>query len=181
MNEIGLFYGTRTGETMEVAELIKEAFHEHTDDLSVNLHDVADACLEDLRQYDMLILGTSTYKSGDLDPDWEYFYNEFKHLDLTGKRVALFGLGNSLEYADTFASGMGILARSVLRNNGRLSGFWSTEGYDYDYSYSEYDDDHFYGLVLDQDYEAEMTEERIEQWVQKLITELNSMDKVENT
>ena len=163
---------------MEVAELIRDAFHEATEDLRINVHDVSDARIEDLRQYDTLILGTSTYKSGDLEPDWEYFYNEFKHLDLSGKNIAFFGLGNSLEYADTFSSGMGILARTALKNNAELIGKWSNEGYDYDYSYAECDADHFYGLVLDQDYEAEMTEERVEQWVRQLITVLNSLEKV---
>lgn len=177
MKTIGLFYGTRTGETMDVAELIKKAFEEQVDDIIIKVHDVSDITIADLRQYDNLILGTSTYKSGDLEPDWEYFYNDFKNIDLTGKAIALFGLGNSLEYADTFSSGMGILGRTVFKNNGTLIGLWPTEGYDYDYSYAEYDNNHFYGLVLDQDYESEMTEERVDHWVQQLIEEFNACDK----
>lgn len=158
---------------MEVAELVEETFRNQSESLAIHIHDVADSRISDMEQYQYLILGTSTYKSGDLEPDWEYFFNDFKNLDLTGKKVALFGLGNSLEYADTFASGMGILAHKVLANEGQIIGKWPTKGYDYDYSFSECDKDHFYGLILDQDYEAEMSEERVSQWVEQIIQEIN--------
>jgi flavodoxin I len=172
MRKIGLFFGTRTGETMEVAEEVQEAFQTLSDQYEIVLQDLSESQLADFDHYDILVLGTSTYKSGDLAPDWEAIYPELTKKDFSNKTVALFGLGNSLEYADTFASGMGIIARIVEQNNGQLIGKWSTEGYDYDESYSQADSEHFYGLVLDQDYEAEMTESRVHQWVKQLLTEL---------
>lgn len=172
MRKIGLFYGTRTGETMEVAEEIQKTFQLQSDQYRVVLHDLSESKLEDFDQYDILILGTSTYKSGDLAPDWEAVYSELTKKKFSNKTIALFGLGNSLEYADTFASGMGIIARIVEQNNGQLVGKWSTVSYDYDESYAQADAGHFYGLVLDQDHEAEMTDSRIQQWVEQLLVEL---------
>lgn len=170
MQTVGLFYGTRTGETMEVAEMIQEAFKEHglTD---VTLIDIADARVRDMDNYPNLILGSSTYRSGDLEPSWETVYPDLKAYDFSEKTVALFGLGNQFEYADTFASGMGLLARSILSGNGKLIGYWAAADYMFDYSYAMADEDHFYGLVLDQDYDADLTEERVEEWVRKIVPE----------
>jgi flavodoxin I len=157
---------------MEEAKAVKEAFHHLSDRYELVSHDLSDSKLTDFDQYHILILGTSTYKSGDLAPDWEAIYPELTKKDFSNQTVALFGLGNSLEYADTFASGMGIIAKVVEKNNGKLVGKWSTEGYDYDESSSQADAEHFYGLVLDQDYEAEMTDSRVHQWVEQLLAEL---------
>lgn len=169
MEPIGLFYGSRSGETMEVAELVQEALQEYTKD--VHLYDIADPgfSIQTMDGYKNLILGSSTYRSGDLEPNWEGLYKELKAYDFSGKTVALFGLGNQFEYADTFASAMGILAREVLSGNGKLIGKWPVEDYMFDDSYSLADDDHFYGLALDQDYDPELTEQRIQEWVELII------------
>ena len=60
---------------------------------------------------DWLFAGTPTYGKGD----WHYAWMR-RHQDAAGifkraRRVALFGLGDSIHHAETFAGGIGHLAR----------------------------------------------------------------------
>ena len=61
-----------------------------------------------------LILGTSTWGFGDLQEDWDAFLGSLTKMNLTGKTIALFGLGDSSTYSDTFVDGMGIIYRALL-------------------------------------------------------------------
>ena len=64
--------------------------------------------------------------------------------------------------------GIGILAEVVLKNGGEVFGYWSKEGYEFDESLGGAPNGDFYGLVLDDDNEHEMTEERIDKWLEQI-------------
>ena len=58
MAKIGLFYGSTTGKTEEVAETIQA--HLGGEEV-VGMHEIADASSEDFAQYDCLIIGCPTW------------------------------------------------------------------------------------------------------------------------
>ena len=60
----------------------------------------------------------------------------------------------------------GIIAKIVINNGGTIVGKWPIDGYDFDESLALTDDgDYFYGLGIDEDNQDELTEERLETWL----------------
>ena len=107
-----LIYGSDTGNT----ELVTEDLVKLLGDVEVTT--VADLTPEDW-DYDRFILGIPTWYDGELQSDWEDYFEEFKTIDFTGKTVAIFGLGDQLGYEEWFCDGVGILAKVVLENGGK--------------------------------------------------------------
>lgn len=164
-NKIGLFYGSDTGATEGIAMTIQQKLGEDT----VELHEIFDAKPEDFARYDQVIIGLSTWHDGQLQSDWDDFYEDFKDIDFTDKTVAIFGLGDQYGYSMYFCDGIGILGEIVENNGGKLIGKWSTEGYEHDESKGELEDEGvFMGLAIDEDNQDELTDERVDQWVEQL-------------
>ena len=84
MKKIGIFYGSSTGTTSELAQKIAKAVG-----AEANCFDVANASAEDAASFDVLLLGSSTWGIGDLQDDWESFLPELASQNLSGKAVAL--------------------------------------------------------------------------------------------
>ncbi len=165
MEKIGLFYGSDTGCTETVSEMIKEQMGD-----TIELLDVYDVSPEDFKQYDKIIIGLSTWHDGQLVSAWDDFYDDFKTVDMKGKTVAIFGLGDQYGYSTYFIDGVGILGDVVLENGGKLIGWWPTEGYEHDESKAERDGK-FMGLAIDEDNQDELTEERVTKWVTQITEE----------
>ena len=85
----GIFYGSTTGTTEAVAQDIAKQLGV----ASADVHNVADASADEANKYDLLVLGSSTWGSGELQDDWYPFLDALKAKDLAGKKVALFGCG----------------------------------------------------------------------------------------
>lgn len=162
MAHIGIFYGSSTGNTEAAAGKIVKALSGH----EVEVFDVSSAN-SDFSTFDVVIFGTSTWGLGDLQDDWDSFIDEVKSGDLSGKKVALFGLGDSSSYSDTFSDGISKIYDAVKGKGVTLIGRTSTEGYNFESSESVIDGE-FIGLVLDEDNESEKTDERIALWVEQL-------------
>lgn len=160
-----IIYGSSGGNASEIAEKIKNTFGE-----DIEMKDVADATADDLNA-DFIILGTSTWGIGDLQDDFEDFIGTLEEAELSGKTIALFGLGDQDSYPDTFSNGMGIIYQTIIEKDCKLIGKTSTDGYDFEESESVVDDQ-FVGLVIDEDNQSELTDERIEKWVAQIKAEL---------
>jgi flavodoxin I len=166
---IGLFYGSTNGNTRQVAGLIEQTFTASRQ-ATVELLDIAEFYLEEMIAFDQLILGVSTWNTGQLQKDWERIYEEFDQLDLTGKQVALFGLGDQHGYPDTFGDALFFLASKVQERGAVLVGRWPITGYTFRQSWAV-EGDHFLGLLLDEESQADLTAIRVEQWVAQLLDE----------
>ena len=167
MAKIGLFYGSTTGSTLKVAEMIQEAFKPE----AVDLIDVRKASPADLSRYDVLILGTSTWHWGGLQDEWANFEDKLTSDTLADKRVAFFGLGDQKRYPDHFADGMGLLYDRVKTAGARVVAMWSKSGYSYEASAAELGG-RLIGLAIDEDNESDKTHDRIQRWVKQLKKEL---------
>jgi flavodoxin I len=159
MNAIGLFYGSTYGMTEEIAQKIKAAFKNH----SVDLYNVKDAPKDALQKYKYLIFGTSAWGIGEMQDDWERWIYTLEQIDFSGKKIALFGLGDQKAYHESFVDGLGTLY-CRLPDKSVVVGEWPTEGYQYYFSLAE-KDGKFVGLVLDQHNQKDLTDLRIQQWV----------------
>lgn len=160
MTKIAIVYGTSTGATEGVASQIKDSLG------AGDMYDVARVTTQQLQPYELLILGTSTTGYGEILSDWEDFLPKLETLDFTGKKIALFGLGDSSSYSDTFANGMSELYKE-LKDKAEIVGETSAQGYTFDDSESEVDGK-FVGLVIDEENESDQTATRIANWTAEL-------------
>ena len=114
-----------------------------------------------------LILGTSTWGFGDLQEDWDAFLGSLTKMNLTGKTIALFGLGDSSTYSDTFVDGMGIIYRALLEKGCKFIGKVDRSNYSFDSSEAEIDGE-LVGLALDEDSESQKTSARLDEWLKAI-------------
>jgi flavodoxin I len=168
MSKIGLFFGPLKGSVHRVADKIKAAIGEqHVDMISVN-----DASVSDLEKYDLIIFGISTvgketWDSNYSNTDWSKFFPNISKIDFSGKTVAIFGLGDHITYSSYFVNAMGMLAKDLLKNGATIVGQVDPSGYEFDESEAVIDG-LFTGLPIDEDFEPELTDERIANWVNSL-------------
>ena len=164
MTVVGLFFGTQTGNTETAAEQIQSAFGGES---VVKLIDVSEAEPADFSQYECLIIGCPTWNIGDMQSDWEGMYDELDDIDFSGKKVAYFGPGDQVGYADNFQDAMGTLEEKISSLGGTTVGQWPTDGYEFEES-KAVKDGKFVGLALDEDNQPDLTESRISTWVSQL-------------
>jgi len=160
--KIGIFYGSSTGQT----ELIAEKLHQLIGMENSDIINVDAASENDLARYPYLILGTPTWGVGEMQDDWEYFAETVEEADLKDKKVALFGLGDQDTYPDHFADGVGMLYNR-LKDKTTIIGQWPKAGYHFHESEALIEN-HFVGLIIDQENQSSKTNERLEKWVEIL-------------
>ena len=162
MNKTAILYGSSAGNTESVANRIKEMF-----DGKADVYNIGTISTKVVEPYQNLILGASTTGIGDLQDDWEDFLPEFlSKVDFTDKTVAIFGLGDSASFSDSFAESIYVLY-NALKNRVKIVGQTPDVGYTYDESQAVVDGK-WLGLAIDEDNEYEETEERLTKWVNQL-------------
>jgi len=176
--KIALLYGSSTGRTRAAAERIR---HELASRLAEQgdenpgtavCLDVKQAGTDGFVDADLLIVGASTWSVGELQEDWERLFPQLANVDLSGRRVALFGLGDQRNYRDTFVDAMGILHDTLCAQGAQVDvGHCSTDGYGFRESRAVRDG-RFCGLALDDDNQPELTASRIRCWCDQLCAEL---------
>jgi flavodoxin I len=167
MAPIGLFYGSDTGNTEDVVGRIKNILDEVEPGL-VQVFDMSRTNPADFEPFQNLILGIPTTNIGQLPTDWDIFWPHLDEIDFSGKKVALFGLGDQYAYANTFMDALGMLAYKVQERGGELVGKWPADGYNFDSSVA-LDGDHFLGLALDQENQSELTQSRLNTWLPSVL------------
>lgn len=166
MQKIGIFYGSSTGNTEEAAKQIQLALGKD----STQIFDVANAKASDVEQFTNLIFGASTWDIGELQDDFGDFLNEIEKVNLEGKKIAIFGCGDQESYPDSFVDAIGHIYEAIKDKGCEIVGKIPTDGYEYDESKAEVDGQ-FVGLPLDEDNQANQTNDRINNWVEQLKVE----------
>lgn len=166
MKPIGLFYGSSTGNCETVAVMIKKKLHNYY----VELHDILETDPSKVAEFDNIIFGVSTWGVGEFQEDWNEFIEHLSKTHLKDKVVALYGLGDQDTYADSFCDGLGVLHDVVKPLGCKLIGQWPTKGYDFNASRAVIDN-YFVGLALDEDTQPQMTQDRVNKWLDSIITE----------
>ncbi|MEE4196672.1 MAG: flavodoxin [Bacteroidales bacterium] len=168
MEPIGIFYGSTTGNTKKIAQKIKE----HLKSETIDLYNVRDASKADLEKYNNIILGSSTWGEGELQEDFKRFLEVIKKAKLKGKKVAIFGIGDSSIYPDSFADALGVIFEALEGKGVIFVGEFSTRGYHFEKSLAIFDDK-FVGLPLDDDSDEDQNRARIAIWSDLLNQKMN--------
>ena len=160
MSKTIVVYGSTTGTCESIAQTLG-------DQLGAEVINVSDLTANQLAEADNIVLGTSTWGAGELQDDWYDGVNVVKSANLSGKRVALFGCGDSASYSDTFCGGMKELYDAAVAAGATVVGAVPTDGYTFDDSDAVVDGQ-FVGLALDDVNEDDKTAERISAWLPAL-------------
>lgn len=166
MKKIGIFYGSTTGTTAQIAEGIATRLGVDRKDI----HNVAETAPSAVGDYDVLILGASTRGAGDLQEDMATFIDGLRAIDLRQTEVAIFGLGDE-QMSDTFCNSVGEIYHRLHDTHAEFIAPFENEPYHYDHSDSDVKG-MIVGLCLDQTNHPEATEPRLDAWCEKIKEEI---------
>ncbi len=152
---IGIFYGSTTGVTEQIAEKIGTL-------LDAKVFHAGD--IDKILEFDTAILATSTWGMGDIQDDWIEPLEKLRNLNLSGKKIGLVGVGDQEAFSSSFVDGMRDLYIAVTEANAEVIGSTSIEGYSFDES-KAVEGDKFVGLVIDDSNQSNLTDERIDKWI----------------
>jgi len=160
-----VYYSTSTGNTETVGQYIADA-------ASLSLEEIGDASEDEVKGFDSLIVGAPTWHTGADEQrsgtSWDDFlYDTLPNIDMTGKKVAVFGMGDQEGYGDNYCDAAGELYDLFSAAGCKMFGLTSTEGYVHQDSKAERDGK-FCGLMLDEDNQYDLSEERCNKWVEQL-------------
>lgn len=171
MAKVGIFFGTSTGNTESVADMIAAELGEDAEGpFDV---DTLDGPIKDVfGKYDALIVGTPTWNTGAeterSGTGWdELYYTSMPEMNMQGKKVAVFGLGDQESYAENYADATGEL-HDVFQGLGcQMIGYTSQEGYEHEDS-KAIRGDLFCGLLCDMINQEELSQGRVQKWIAQL-------------
>lgn len=168
MKKIGLFYGPLGGSTEKVAKKIATALGNE----NVDFIPVKDANAAVVEKYENVIFGMSTigketWESDKPANDWDVFLPELEKIDYSNKKIAIFGLGDQITYDLHFVDALGTVSEIILPRGAEIIGRVDTEGYDFRESQAIVDGK-FIGLPVNEDFEPELTDERINNWIKMI-------------
>ena len=162
----GVYYSTQTGNTETVAGYIAEAAG------ISDFKDISDATQSEIEGHDSIIVGAPTWhtgadeqRSGTTWDDW--LYDELPNMNVEGKKVAIFGVGDQGSYSENFCDAAGELYDLFTAKGATVVGMTSTDGYDHDESKAEVDGK-FVGLMCDEDNQYDESQDRATAWVAQL-------------
>jgi len=168
MSKTAIIYSFNTKKTGKIADRIVEEFGDDSLEV-VNAEEITE---ELFLSFDHLILGVPTWFDGELPNYWDEFVPALEDLDLKGKKIALYGLGDQKGYPENFLDGMGIMAEILEDQGASLVGFTSTDGYQFESSRAEREG-HFTGLAIDYENQGSKNKERVASWVKQLKSEFS--------
>lgn len=168
MKKVGIFFGSSTGTTQDIAERIGKKLGISP----IDIKDIAKASVDEFANYEVLLLGSSTWGDGDLQDDWADVESDLQAADLSGKQVAFFGVGDASSYGESFCSAMGLLYNLLKDSNAQFIGSVELDEYEFEDSEAVING-RFIGLPLDEDNDSNLTNERINNWVEAIQSAIN--------
>jgi flavodoxin I len=167
----GLYFATIGGNTKRCAELIAEAAGIEK---FCEIEDLPNT--DELLAHDSLIIGAPTWNTGaDKQRSmtgWdEWLYNVLPNLDLKGKKVAFFGMGDQIGYPFNYCDAVGELYDQFEQRGCEVTfGRTSMDGYRFVNSKAQVEgkEETLYGLLFDEDNQNDLSQGRAQEWVGQL-------------
>lgn len=163
MKKIALVYSFNSTKSAKIALKIAE----HLKRFEIDQLNVEDCSGEEFLRYDALILSVSTWFDGELPNYWDEILPALERLDFKEKKIALYGLGDQKNYPENFCDAVGILADFFEKRGAQIVGHTSNEGYAFESS-KALKGNILTGLLLDQENQSKLSDERILKWVDQL-------------
>ena len=156
---IVIFYGSTTGCTEQAANTIAQILGVD----GTHIYNVGETSANEVENFDTILLGSSTWGCGDLQDDWYDFLDVLSAIDLTGKKVGIFGCGDSESYSDTFCGAIAQIYDGLQNTGCTFIGVYEPT----DYNVTDSDvcrNGEFVGLAIDESDASNKNQARIENW-----------------
>ncbi len=114
-----LIYGSTTGNTEDLAQSVASGLEEGGVEVAVK--NVTAADVGELADYEVVVLGASTWGDGELQDDFVPFYDRMDNLSLAGKKAAAFGPGDKESFPDTFCAAVDMLEEKLEQCGAEIS------------------------------------------------------------
>lgn len=163
MKKIALFYSFNSTKSARIASKIAENMKNY-EIVKLNIEDCTG---KEFLLYEGYILSVPTWFDGEIPNYWDELLPALEKLQLKGKKVALFGLGDQKNYPENFCDAIGILADFFEERGAKIIGFTASEGYNFESS-KALKDNNLTGLLLDQENQSKLSDERILKWTTQL-------------
>lgn len=160
MAKIALIYSYNTKKSGIAAEKIANAIGKKNVEM-VNAEDIDE---KTFLSFDNFILSAPTWFDGELPNYWDEFVPALEDMDLKGKTVAIFGLGDQKGYPENFLDAIGLLGNLLESRGATLVGETSIEGYSFESS-KALRNGKFMGLGLDFENQKKLADQKIKDWV----------------
>merc|ERR1712193_486422 len=135
--------------------------------------DVGEA--KEFEGFDGIIAGVPTWNTGADEARsstaWDDMLDDIRGLDLCGKPVAIYGLGDQVGYGDNFCDAIEELHSTFSAAGAKMLGYVADGGYESYTDSKSVQDGKWLGLALDNDNEDDKTPERVKAWVDQLKSE----------
>lgn len=164
MSKIASFYGTQMSSNSIAAEAIQKEFGSES---IIALYDISKTELSDFDDYSYMILSSPIFHIGELQSDWEDFYDDLDSINFKSKKIAYFEIGDRVSYPSTFPKVRGIMKEKISELGGKTVSYWSNNSYELADS-KTVRDRNFVGLTLDEDNQFESKQQRLKSWVAQL-------------
>ncbi len=112
-----IIYGSSTGNTETVAESIETGLK--SKGIEVDVVDVDSSSVEEAINYDLIVLGASTWGDGEIQDDFLNFYDAIDER-FSGKKVAVFGCGDSIMFPDYFCEAVDLIEKKVREQGAQI-------------------------------------------------------------
>lgn len=167
MKKIAIIYWPKKGSTEKVAGILQEKLGKD----SADVFTIKEISEEDFAYYGAFIIGAPTTGADNWEhahkTSWHEFFAKIQKADLSGKQYAIYGLGDGVRYPYHFVNGMIDIKKQFDKTAAQHCGAWTTKGYEFRESASIHEDK-FVGLAIDEDNEHELTEGRINGWLDQI-------------
>tara|TARA_B100001121_G_C18406957_1_gene488234 strand:+ start:24 stop:548 length:525 start_codon:yes stop_codon:yes gene_type:complete len=171
---VGIYYATTTGKTEDVADRLHNFISSAESPKDVS--DVDD--LSEFEGLDGIICGIPTWNTGADEERsgtaWDSILEDIGELSLSGKKVAIFGLGDSSTYTENYCDAMEELHSYFQKAGADMVGYVDKSAYTFEESKSIIGES-FCGLPLDEDSESDLTDSRLETWATQLKGEISAL------
>jgi flavodoxin I len=168
MSDVGLFFGSSTGNSETIARMISE----HLKPFKVDIYDVMQTPVDEVSKYKKLIFGVPSWNSHLFQDDWKDFLPAISGLSFRNTKVALYGLGDQVVYSENFVDEMGIMYDWLIAREAEIIGFWPNKGYTFKRS-AALRHGILVGLAIDEDNQYGLTSARVKKWANNLKKEFN--------
>lgn len=106
-----IIYGSTTGKTETASKCVAGVLA--SGGLDVDVADASDAKTDRVAAYELVVLGASTWGQGDIQDDFISFYDAMAPEQFNGKKVAVFGCGDSSMFPDSFCQAVDLISEKA--------------------------------------------------------------------
>ena len=113
-----VIYGSNTGNTEALSAEVAKGLR--NGGMEVTVMDVRKAAANKLADFELIVLGCSTWGDGELQDDFVEFYNAMSKEYFEGKKTAVFGPGDSESYPDFFCEAVVMIEKKLRECNAEV-------------------------------------------------------------